>query len=182
MPVHDSSPGLCPVTFTQEGVRTIFILFTVCWWVGYPLSFIVVGLPFLIAAIAFSCILMYRHWLLLQGHGARTTPGKAVGFGFIPVFWFYWWFVEYAGLARNNNRYMLENRIVGPDLSCDLAIAVCVVSILCCTIGLVHYLGLVLAIPHAILGFMFVRQQRDCILAIMKHRESCNQPANAAGD
>lgn len=110
-----------PISFTQSSIRTVFILFTVFWWVGYPLIFVYVGLPILIAAVVFDCIILYWHWTLLQGHGARTTPGKAVGFGFIPFFNFYWWFVSYAGLAQDNNRYMDEAAITGPRMSYGLA-------------------------------------------------------------
>src|SRR4030042_6627005 len=98
-----------PVRFTQSSVRTLFTLFPVFWWIGYPLTALLspvpplnlLGVPLLIAAIVFDCIILYRHWWLLQGHGARTTPGKAVGFGFIPFFCFYWWFIAYAGLAKD---------------------------------------------------------------------------------
>jgi hypothetical protein len=46
--------------------------------------------------IIFRSIFLYRQWSLLQWHGARTTPGKAVGFGFIPLFCFYGWFVAHT--------------------------------------------------------------------------------------
>jgi hypothetical protein len=99
--------GEWPVRFTAQSTRTIFRLFAVFWWVGSPLLVAgeylspcmwVLAASLTIAAVVFSYMLLYRSWLLLQGHGARTTPGRAVGFCFIPVFFFYWWFVAYAGL------------------------------------------------------------------------------------
>ena len=45
--------------------------------------------------------LHYKLWVLLQGHGARTTPIKAVSFLFIPFFNLYWNFVSYYGLASD---------------------------------------------------------------------------------
>jgi uncharacterized membrane protein YphA (DoxX/SURF4 family) len=87
-------------------VRTQFVILAVTWWIGMPLSMAhgllprpadlllgVIYVPALIVTTVFWCILLYRHWSLLQGHGARTTPGKAVGFGFIPLFFF--------GISRN---------------------------------------------------------------------------------
>ncbi len=160
--------------FTQQSVQTSFILFTVFWWVGFPLCFIpelaLLGLSLLIAAIVFSSIFLYRHWLLLQGHGARTTPGKAVGFSFIPFYCFYWWFVAYAGLAEDNNSYMNKQNINGFRMSYGLSITLCVLGILGSTIGLVPILDIIISIPSAIVGFLFVLQQRNCILAIMQYR------------
>jgi hypothetical protein len=164
-------PEQWPVRFNESSIRTFFILFTVFWWIGYPLTFVFIGIPFLIAAIVFDCIILYRHWWLLQGHGARTTPGKAVGFSFIPLFNFYWCFVAYAGLAEDNNAYMDKAGIQGAKMSYGLALSVCILGIISNTVGLIPYVGYVLAIPGAILGFLFVLQIKNAILAIMDHRE-----------
>jgi hypothetical protein len=164
-----------PISFTQSSIRTVFILFTVFWWVGYPLIFVYVGLPILIAAVVFDCIILYWHWTLLQGHGARTTPGKAVGFGFIPFFNFYWWFVSYAGLAQDNNRYMDEAAITGPRMSYGLAIALCVVGIVSTFISWVPVINIIMAVPESIIGFLFVLQQKNCILAILQHRQAAQE-------
>ena len=85
-------------TFTAQSVQTQFVILAVTWWIGCPLSVIgaflpkagelllgLIWLPALIVTTVFWCILLYRQWSLLQGHGARITPGKAVGFGFILV-------------------------------------------------------------------------------------------------
>jgi len=160
-----------PVTFTQDSIKKIFVLFTVFWWTGYPLTLLVIGFPLLITAIVFDCIILYRHWWLLQGHGGRTTPGKAVGFSFIPLFNFYWWFVAYAGLAKDNNAYMDKVGLQRPKMSYGLALSVCIVGIFANTIGLIPYVGIVVAIPSMIIGFLFVLQQKNAILAIMNYRE-----------
>lgn len=49
-------------------------------------------------------IALYRAWKVLQPGGARTTPGKAVGFLFIPLFNLYWVFVALYGWAQDWNR------------------------------------------------------------------------------
>jgi hypothetical protein len=169
--------------FTAESVRTQFVIMAVTWWIGMPLSAVgellpppgnlVVGilcLPLLILAIVFWCILLYRHWSLLQGHGARTTPGKAVGFGFIPLYCFYWWFVAYAGLATDNNRYLDQVGITTARMSRGLAIASSVLGILGCTVGLIPVVGAAVMLPYMIVGFIPTLQQRDCVLAILEHR------------
>lgn len=126
--------------------------------------------PALIVTTVFWCILLYRHWALLQGHGARTTPGEAIGFGFIPLFGFYWWFVAYAGLATDSNRYLKELGITSVRMSFGLAVTDCILSILLCTIGLFPVVGAVLTFPSMIVGFVLALQQRDCVLAILEHR------------
>lgn len=55
-------------------------------------------------ALVFSWILLYRFWQIIQDDKPRTTPGKAVGYCFIPVFNCYWIYVAVYGLARHLNR------------------------------------------------------------------------------
>ncbi len=160
-----------PVTFTQDSIKKIFVLFTVFWWIGYPLTFVFIGIPFLIAAIVFDCIILYRHWWLLQGHGGRTTPGKAVGFSFIPLFSFYWWFVAYAGLVKDNNAYMDKVGLQRPKMSYGLALSVCIVGIISSIGAWFPVANIIVAIPEMIIGFLFVLQQKNAILAIMDYRE-----------
>lgn len=167
------------VTFTEDSVRSQFTLLAVFWWIGLPLSIFgsfaplleIIVIPILIVATVFWCIMLYRHWSLLQGHGARTTPGKAVGFGFIPFYCFYWWFVAYAGLATDNNRYLNSIGAGVPRMSFGLAVADSIISILACTVGLIPVVGAIITIPYMIIGFILICQQRDCILAIMQSRK-----------
>jgi hypothetical protein len=179
--------------FDARSTKTALILFSICWWIGFPLTGRLSGLPFQFGAVVFGSIILYRNWLLLHGHAARTTPKKATGLIFVPLFWFYWWFVAFAGLATDCNRYMEENRIAGPRLSRRLAIAVCLLAILWSGVlcwplfhdvvprfyfdadvpGSYAYLVLyvVAAIANMIAGFVFVLQQTRVILAILAHRE-----------
>ena len=181
-------------TFSAESVQIHFVILTVAWWIGFPLLAISewIGFPFAISKFiptlvnslltliwmpafivttVFWCILLYRQWSLLQGHGARTTPGKAVGFLFIPFYSFYWYFVAYAGLATDTNNYLNKAGITSSiRMSFGLAVTDCVLSILAGTIGLVPKIGAALTIPLAIIGFILVVQQRYCVLAILKQR------------
>lgn len=67
---------------------------------------IAVALLSLIASTVMGSIYIYRAWLLIQDDGipARTTPGKAVGFLFIPLFSLYWMFVAIHGWSQDYNR------------------------------------------------------------------------------
>ena len=181
------------IPFNAASVKNIFVLFTIFWWIGYPFCAVagipnaatmligaIVGVPFLTAAVVFACILLYRHWLLLQGFGARTTPGKAVGFSFIPFFCFYWWFIAYAGLAADSNRYMDQQGIQGAKLSYGLAVAMCVVGIVGCLLGWVPIVNIVIDIPCMIIGFLFVLQQKNVIVRILEYRQQEAQQPPAA--
>jgi len=161
----------------ESSIKSQFTLLATFWWIGYPLSIIgsfippieILGAMAMVAATVFWCILLYRHWFVLQGHGARTTPGRAVGFGFIPFYCFYWWFVAYAGLATDTNRYLEQIGITHCRMSRKLAIIDCVLSILCCTVGLIPVVGAIILIPAMVVGYILVVQQRNCVLAILHY-------------
>lgn len=51
-------------------------------------------------AFIYKCILLYRLWSLVPPEEAATTPGKAVGFQFIPFFNLYWNFIAYGKLGK----------------------------------------------------------------------------------
>ncbi len=64
----------------------------------------------IVGRIAFL-VLLYKSWQTIQDSQTRTTPGKAVGFLFIPFFSLYWMFVAYYGLAVEYNKYIERNNI-----------------------------------------------------------------------
>ncbi|MBO5438357.1 MAG: leucine-rich repeat protein [Thermoguttaceae bacterium] len=63
------------------------------------------------------CQFLYRCWHLIQDGHARTTPGKAVGFIFVPFFNIYWVFVAIYGLAMDLNACAKRNRLNVPYIS-----------------------------------------------------------------
>jgi hypothetical protein len=110
-------------------------LFTIFLWVG--VLFLVLGaylyynsikdsskfIAFLFLFIGVQCftfaniyflICLYRCWSILQKLGiARTYPGRAVGFLFVPVFNIYWIFHAIPGLASDASSLLSQNHIVG---------------------------------------------------------------------
>lgn len=95
-------------------------------WSGilaYPLQFIFAGptlLLFLVTAGA-TWMLLYRCWMIIQDGEARTTPGRAVGFLFVPFFNLYWIHVVTVGLAEDMNRYCEARKIGGLKADVNLA-------------------------------------------------------------
>lgn len=59
---------------------------------------------------------IYRYWTTLQGGNARTTPGKAIGFLFIPFFNFYWVYQCIIGLRNDMNKYIANHRTDIPPI------------------------------------------------------------------
>jgi len=195
---HESEPKekseqAITAAFSEDSVWTHFKVIAISWWIGYPICIIggflpepgslllsLIWIPALIVSTVFWCILLYRQWSLLQGHGARTTPGKAVGFGFIPFYSFYWWFVAYAGLATDTNNYLKAQGVTSVRMSFGLTVTDCILGILAGTIGLIPKVGAVIMVPAMIVGFILVLQQRDCVLAIIKNAETLLQPDQEA--
>lgn len=91
-------PQLTPTTSSTVMKEEFDALFF--WW-GISLALIIptFGIS-LIANVVFLCVLLYRYWNLVQTEPCSITPGKAVGFLFIPFFSLYWIFVSFWGLGK----------------------------------------------------------------------------------
>ena len=75
-------------------------------------------IPMLYGAI-FMVVLWCKSWAAIQDGHARTTPGKAIGFLFIPLFDFYWVFQAVWGLSKDFNAYLQRNSIPPRDFLKD---------------------------------------------------------------
>lgn len=71
--------------------------------------FMLSGAFFLLISTISALRILYKSWSLIQHAGARTTPARAVGFLFIPIFNLYWVFVAYRGLTVEMNNYLLDH-------------------------------------------------------------------------
>ena len=97
-------------------------------------------LMFLITGIL-SYIYLYRAWNCLRFGAPRTTPGKAIGFLFIPIFSVYWIFVALYGLAQDWTRIMGShpNLQGAPRMSAGLFLTflICMISGIGAPIGMI---------------------------------------------
>ncbi len=124
------------------------------WWFGlllasipyYVLTYVFSNQPWLVtitcilygpllAGMILQYILTYRFWQIIQDGFQQTTPGKAVGFLFIPIFNLYWNFVAFFGLSKDMNRYVDRHfsnipaqtvRKASPVLSLCYGIVMCI--------------------------------------------------------
>ncbi|GEM_PF-2130347 len=71
-----------------------------------------------IGFIVIESILLHRFWSLIQDGYACTTPGKAVGFRFIPYYSLYWEFTAFGKLPAEVNGFIQRHQLtIAP--ACD---------------------------------------------------------------
>jgi hypothetical protein len=93
-----------------------------------PVVIIFVAAAASITALILQLIYISRLWSCLRFANPRTTPGKAVGFLFIPLFNFYWIFVAFYGLSQDWNRITSQHPdlVRAPKMSEGLFLAYCI--------------------------------------------------------
>lgn len=84
---------------------------------------LVIGLLGLIYGSVVMMVLLYRMWKSIQDGHTRTTPGKAVGFLFIPLFNLYWMFQAYWGFSKDYNSHLERKGLAVPKLPEGLFLA-----------------------------------------------------------
>jgi hypothetical protein len=143
-------------------MNDLFLWFWICL-VG---SIFTVGLS-AIASMVLFFIILYRNWQLIQDGYARTTPGRAVGFLFIPFFNLYWIFEAFPGLVRDTNAYIQRHSLPVKLQDAGLATAFCVLSLLC----LVPYLDIAAAIALLVIQIIMAKNFRDSAVALIQNRK-----------
>ncbi|MBX7136231.1 MAG: hypothetical protein K1X67_26470 [Fimbriimonadaceae bacterium] len=117
--------------------------------------FVLAGIAIIWTAI-YGAIVLHRAWRTLQGSTARTTPGKAVGYLFIPFFGLYWVFQAYHGWAKDYNQHLVSQGLDQPDkrASEGLFLATCILMVC----GIIPLLGLVAQFVGIIFGLITFSQ------------------------
>ena len=123
---------------------------------------IAIGLiPMLYGAIVMA-VLQYKMWAAIQDGSARTTPGKAIGFMFIPLFNFYWMFQVLWGFAKDSNAYIQRHSIKAEALPEGLFLTMCILTFT----GFIPVLGLVLVTINLVIALVVVAKICDAINAL----------------
>ena len=83
-----------------------------------------------IYGITIFCVFWYKVWVSIQDGHARTTPGKAIGFMFIPFFNGYWLFQSIWGFAKDYNTTFNDTDLItlNYQMACFLRIVSWVVA------------------------------------------------------
>ena len=131
--------------------------------------------------IVVSNMFLYKSWAQIQDGQARTTPGKAVGYRFIPFYLLYWEFVAIKGLATDINLYSRQRAIPVQPVSEKLSHWYCVMYILTC----IPVIGVLFLIPAVVLALIQMNQVKEVSMAIAEskmaaeldaHRKSTTSP------
>ncbi|UCD75534.1 MAG: hypothetical protein JSV91_01185 [Phycisphaerales bacterium] len=116
----------------------------------------------IIYGVVMLAILIYKMWAAIQPGPARTTPGKAVGFLFIPFFNFYWIFQAYWGWTKDYNQYSAQRGGDLPTMPEGVAVAICIL----CILGVVPLVGILAGLINLVLFIIFISAACDGINAI----------------
>lgn len=115
----------------------------------------------MIASVLFV-IVIYRMWAAIQDGHARTDPGRAVGFLFIPFFNIYWAFQALLGFAKDYNSYLDRH---GLDLR-RLPEGIFVAYILLCLGAFIPFVGWLLVAANMVVGTIMIAKICDAVNAL----------------
>ena len=104
-------------------------------------------------------VLWYKSWAVIQDGHARTTPGKAIGFCFIPFFNFYWIFQGIWGLSKDFNAYFQRYDLSLKKLPEKLFLSFCIL----CLAMWIPVLGFMFFIVNYFIGLLIVSGLCDAI-------------------
>ncbi len=125
------------------------------------------GLAALVVAVVFQCILLYRAWALIQDGHARTTPGAAVGFCFVPFYNLYWIFQAVWGLTKDTNAFCQRHGIERAPLPEGLALAYCILFLV--SMLPIPFVSWAVSLVELVMMFVLYAGFRDASISIIKH-------------
>jgi hypothetical protein len=167
VPTVSTTPALYSAHYDPKSFKTLWLWFTLLSAIGYPLCIIYVGIPIAIAGGVLMCILLYRFWAVIQDGNVRTTPGKAVGFLFIPLFNFYWGYVAWVGLTKDINTYCRQRNINAPEVNEGLALT----WFILCFLQIIPFVGILVGIANLIIIIILTRQLATSAEAIINAKQ-----------
>jgi len=124
----------------------------------------IAGIVLLVASVSIL-ILLYQLWKLIPEDIARTTPGKAVGFLFIPLFNLYWNFVAFKGLGEDMNA-TLEQHGVEDQVNARAGSIFCIL-VLC---SLIPLIGALCGLISIFVLFSFLKSVKNGAVVLLEQR------------
>jgi len=92
----------------------------------------------------FHMLILHRGWQSVQDGAAQTSPGKAVGYSFIPFFNLYWIFVAHVGLMKEFNRLAEARGRQDQKVSEGFSLTYCILVATLCFAAFAPAFGVVL--------------------------------------
>jgi hypothetical protein len=152
---------------TEETIKNLnnwFKIGWICAAAGIPLTLIIIGIFGVIAYVIFACLLIHKLWQIIPPEERETTPGKAVGCLFIPIFHWYWWYVSFLGLAKCLNAQTAKNQIKGNQVNEKFALVICILV----PFGYIPYLGLLTGIVQIVFLILTIQQMKNAGIALIQ--------------
>ncbi len=167
VPAVSTTPALYSAHYDPRSFKTLWLWFTLLSAIGDSLLIIYIGIPLAIAGYVLLCILLYRFWAIIQDGKPRTTPGKAVGFLFIPFFNFYWAYIAWVELSKDINAYCRQRNIDAPQVNEGLALTWFILFLL----GVIPFVGIFAGIANLIVMIILARQLATSAAAIVSAKQ-----------
>ncbi len=127
---------------------------------GFALTMVVSGIVILILADIYFLVILFRIWRFAITESRRLgllpsikTPGRAVGFLFIPIFSWYWGFKAFGELAKNLNS-IAKAKDKNITMSEGIGMSLAILNIL----SIFPYIGFIALIITCILIPIFLNQ------------------------
>ena len=153
-PVGGNNVDYCNWYISYEDSRQINKFFHVMW-ICFAASILTCGIS-AIVGLVFMYILLYKFWKVIPyQENPDVTPGKALGFCFIPFFNFYWIFIAFRRLAIHYSPYAS-----GPVVAYGLL--ACILSC-CASIPYVGFVALIAWFVFLILEFNELRKVTNAL-------------------
>ena len=111
-----------------------------------------------------NVVLWYKAWAAIQDGHARTTPGKAIGFLFIPFFNFYWAFQALWGWAKDYNAYAARHSIQAPRMPEGLFLA----YVILCIVAFIPALGVLASLAALVIAVVMAAKICDGVNALSR--------------
>ncbi|MBM4038839.1 MAG: hypothetical protein FJ290_10020 [Planctomycetes bacterium] len=127
------------------------------------------GLAAMIVAVVFQCILLYRAWAVIQDGHARTTPGAAVGFCFVPFYNLYWMFQAIWGLSKDMNAFCQRHGVTRPPLPEGLALTYCILFIVSALP--IPFVSWAIGLVELVMMFVLYAGFRDAAISILQRSQ-----------
>jgi hypothetical protein len=119
--------------------------------------FILMGLAAVVFAAVMWLVLLHKGWRVIQDESARTTPGRAVGFLFIPFFNFYWIFQAVWGWAQDYNTYVEARGYSIPRMPEGLGLAISILAV----VSIIPGIGTLIGLANFVLIILFMNKMVD---------------------
>ncbi len=108
-------------------------------------------------------VLWYKAWAAIQDGHARATPGKAIGFLFIPLFNLYWAFQAIWGWAKDYNAYTARHGVTNaPKMPEGLFL----LYVIFCFTTWIPILGMLLLVANFVIAIIMVGKICDGVNAL----------------